>query len=181
MLTKIVFDKIYIYIYIYKFWSEKLHVSYLNKLRKSLGLSLGFAMTLVMDTMVLRLILGLSHGCGLGLRSLDLLVLLNHNYNLVTLVYKWAVKNLKKISFIIGFRDTCSWVFEENVVSDNFRALTFWWIGPEVPRFACLRFWQKAFRQICRKVLVTSNSHIFWLVYLFSAIQIAMFSFLSPL
>ena len=59
-------------------------------------------------TMILRLILGFSHGCGLGFRSLDHLVLLNHNYNLVTLVYKWAVKNLKKISFIIGFRDTYS-------------------------------------------------------------------------
>ena len=141
----------------------------------------GFAVTLVMATMVLRLILGLAMVVVLVLRSLDFLILLNHNYNLVTLVYKWAVKKLKKISFIIGFRDTCFFVFEENVVSDNFRALTFWWIGPEVPRFVCLRFWQKAFRQICRKVLVTSNSHIFWLVYLFSAIQIAMFSFLSPL
>ena len=31
-LTKVVFDKIYVYIY--KFWSEKLHVQYLIKLMK---------------------------------------------------------------------------------------------------------------------------------------------------
>ena len=58
--------------------------------------SRGFAVTLVIVTMVLRLNLGFSHGCGLGFRSLDLLVITNHNYYIATLVYKWAVKNLKK-------------------------------------------------------------------------------------
>ena len=56
----------------------------------------GFAVTLVMATMVLRLILGLAMVVVLVLRSLDLLVITNHNYYIATLVYKWAVKNLKK-------------------------------------------------------------------------------------
>ena len=63
----------------------------------------GFAMTFGHCSMVLRLNLDFSHGCGLGFRSLDLLVLLNHNHYIVTLVYKIAVKKLKKISFVIGF------------------------------------------------------------------------------
>jgi hypothetical protein len=44
------------------------------------------AVALVIVSMVLRLNLGFSHGCGLGFRSLDLLVLVKHNYNIVTLV-----------------------------------------------------------------------------------------------
>ena len=56
----------------------------------------GLAVTSVIVTMVLRLSLGLSRGCGLGFRSLDLLVITNHNHYIATLVYKWAVKNLKK-------------------------------------------------------------------------------------
>ena len=85
----------------------------------------GLAVTFGHCSMVLRLNLGFSHGCGLEYRSLDLLVLLNHNYYIVTFVCKIAVKKLKKISFVIDFLETCPRVFEENVIPDNFRALTF--------------------------------------------------------
>ena len=79
------------------------------------------------------------------LRSLDLLVLLCHNQYIVTWVFKIAVNKLKKISFIMGFLDSCTWVFEENIVPDNFRVLTFWWNGPEKPLFACLSSVTKTF------------------------------------
>ena len=73
LLYIVVFDNVYIYIsFDPKSYMSAIWINF----RKSLGLSLGFAMTLVMDTMVLRLVLGSSHGCGLGLRSLDLMVLL---------------------------------------------------------------------------------------------------------
>lgn len=98
------------------------------------------AMTFGHCSMVLRLNLGSSHGCGLESRSLDLLVLLNHNYNIVTLIYKIAVKKLKKISLIMGFQDLCAWVSVENVIPDNFRVLNFSWNGPERSLFACFMF-----------------------------------------
>ena len=68
------------------------------------------------------------------------LVFINHNYYIVTLVYKIAVKKLKKISFIMGFQDLCSFVSVENIIPDNFRVLTFSWNGPERPLFACFMF-----------------------------------------
>ena len=103
----------------------------------------------------------------LALRSLDLLILFNHNHYIVTWVFKIAVKKLKKISFIMGFLDPCSWVFEENIVPENFRALTFWWNGAERPLFACFNSVTETLGQFCRKILVTSISHIFWLIYSF--------------
>ena len=69
--TIVVFDNIYISFLIFK--------SYMV-------FSRGFAVTFVIVTMVLKLNLGFSHGCDIGFRSLDLLVLVNHNYNIVTLV-----------------------------------------------------------------------------------------------
>lgn len=56
----------------------------------------GFAVTLVMATMVLRLILGLAMVVVLVLSSLDLLVIHNHNHFIVIWYLKRAVKNLKK-------------------------------------------------------------------------------------
>jgi hypothetical protein len=61
-------------------------------------LSHGFAMTLVIVTMVLRLNLGLSHGCGLGFRSLDLLISFNHNYYMVIWSKNGLLRNWRKIS-----------------------------------------------------------------------------------
>ena len=92
----------------------------------------GKAMTFGHCSKVLRLNLGSSHGCGLEFRSLDLLVILNHNQIIVIWVFWkgcWVYE--EKSHSLSVFRARASLCLNENVVPDNFRVLTFWWIGTE--------------------------------------------------
>ena len=173
--------------YIYISFDPKSYMSVIwINFRKSLGLSLGFAMTLVMDTMVLRLILGFSHGCGPGLRSLDLMVLLGCDLFHVYLKYILSCYVFGNLPYSLSIFMT--------------RGLKLVWRKRRSGQLSCFNFstkrtrsasfcvfsvlaerGQKQFWQFCRFGLLTSFCRIFWLVYLFSVIPIAMFSSLSLL